>query len=63
MTNKGNEDAAESRVTTEKADGLTRQLDELEESVITERDDAGVPGRMSERENVQQITPDDQTPA
>lgn len=42
---------------------LARWLDELEQAIIAKRDDAGVPGRVSERKNVQQIVPDDQAPS
>lgn len=63
MTNNDNEEAAERPATAEEAADLARRLDELEESIIAERDDAGVPGRVSERENTEQIEPDNQAPS
>lgn len=63
MTSKDNEDTAEGNTPTEAVEELGRRLDELEEAIIAERDDAGVPGRVSERDNVQQVEPDHQAPS
>ncbi len=63
MNSKDHENAASSDAEpgTEK-DELSEQIDEIEEAIIAERDEAGVPGRVSERESVQQTEPDDQAP-
>ncbi len=63
MTSNDNEDAVQEHSTAGEREDLPRRLDELEDSIIAERDDAGVPGRVTERENIEQAEPDNQAPA
>lgn len=64
MTGNDKDDTAAGRRAPDTAgDELSERIDEIEDAIIAERDEAGVPGRVSERENVQKTEPDDQAPA
>ncbi|UYP20271.1 hypothetical protein OED52_06980 [Rhodococcus sp. Z13] len=41
---------------------ISRMVDDLEQKIERERDEEGVPGSVSDREETDQVEPDDQAP-